>query len=218
VRELTYYKGTPVPYITCWEQEVQAAINGAGGKGSQIRFQQLMVPGAPVTASYVDETPADRDAFGALWQRYPLAMGKGAPHFAKVHPARQRRCMTKMLCQVCGNPANFNEQGWQWLVTHEDAARLAAGGDPRVRTANPPVCNRCCDLARELCPHLLKGNALVRTPGFVPWGVYGIVADPAGASPGHTVPYGDPRIHRTLAGQMLVTLQKVQVVDLALSA
>ena len=35
--------------------------------------------------------------------------------------------------------------------------------------------------------YLLKGNAVVRTRGYLPWGVYGIRADPAGATPGHTV-------------------------------
>lgn len=218
MRDLVWYKGMPVPYITTWGQEVQAAMNGAGTRGSTVRFQQLMVPGAPLTVGYVDEAPNDRDAFGCLWQRYPIAMGKGVPYFAKIHPARQRRAMTKMLCQVCGNPANFNEDGWLWLVTHEDAARLAEGGDPRVRTGNPPVCEPCCKLAREMCPHLLKGNATVRTRGYEPWGVYGIVADPTGSSPGHDVAYSDPRIHRTLAGQMLVVLQDVKLTDLSLTA
>lgn len=223
MRELIFHKGVPVPFIASWSQEITAAMTGAGTKGAKLRMTQVMLPGqkpgqGPLYVQYEDETPGDRDAFGALWQRYPLAQGKGEPYFAKVHPLRQRRAMTRHLCQVCGNEADRNEDGWLWLVTVEDARRLADGGEPRVRTGNPPVCERCCQLAREYCPHLLKGNAVVRTPGYLPWGVYGIRADPAGSSPGHTVAYGHQDIHRTIAGQMLVTLQDVKITDLSLIA
>jgi hypothetical protein len=220
VRELTYHRGVPVPYIATWSQEIAAAMNGAGGKGARLRMTKVMIPGTdregPLYVAYEDETPGDRDAFGALWQRFPLAQGRGEPHFAKVHP--QRRAMTRHLCQVCGNPADRDEHGWLWLVTIEDATRLSQGGEPRVRTANPPVCQRCCKIARDYCPHLLKGNAVVRTPGYLPWGVCGLRADPAGTSPGHTVAYGHQDIHRTIAGQMLVTLQDARVIDLHLTA
>lgn len=221
MRELRFYKGVPVPFIASWSQEITAAMSGAGGPGAKLVMQQIVLPSGgvgPLHARYEDETPGDRDAFGALWQRYPLAQGKGEPYFAKVHPLRQRRAMTRHLCQVCGNEADRNEDGWLWLVTHEDASRLAAGGEGRVRTGNPPVCQRCCQLARDYCPHLLKGNAVVRTPGYLPWGVYGIRADPAGATPGHTVAYNHPDIHRTIAGQMLVTLQDVRITDLSLTS
>lgn len=218
MRELTYYRGTPVPYITTWDQEAQAALNGAGAGGARVELRQLTVPGAPLLVSYQDEVPHDRDAMGCLWQRYPLAHGKGFPHFAKVHPARQRRAMTKKLCQVCGNPADRDERGWLWLITRDDAERISQGGEPAVRTSNPPVCARCCDLARELCPHLLKGNAVVRVPTVLPWGVYGIRTEVAGSSPGHTVAYGDPDIHRMIAGQMLVRLEGVTITDLSLTA
>lgn len=209
-RPLHYWKGVPVPFITCWDAEVQGAMKGGGNKGAQIKMVGTD-PGGLLRVSYSDEWPYDRDKYGVLWQRYPIAMYRGQPHFAKVHPSRQRRCMAKRLCQVCGNPADVNEDGWLWLITHEDAARIRAGGECRVRTANPPVCQPCSEVAREMCPHLLRGNALVRAPRIVDWGVYGLKAAPDGASGGHTVAYDDPARIQIIAGQQLVHIENLTV-------
>jgi hypothetical protein len=215
VRDLLYYKGTPVPYITSWSQEIHAATHGAGNGGTRVRLEKVDLPSFPLTVRYPDESPADRDPYGCLWQRYPIALGKGTPRFASVHPARQRRCMTRFLCQVCGNPADRDEDGWLWLLTAPDAERIAAGGEAKARVGNPPVCRSCCDIARDRCPHLLNGHAVVRARGMLPWGVYGILMDPSGQTPGQFVPYGSPDIRRTLAGQMLGVLQDVRITNLS---
>lgn len=210
-RSLHYWKGIPVPFIICWNREVEAVKNQTG-PGAMIKMVGTS-PGGLLRVSYSDEWPYDRDRHGVLWQRYPIAMYQGDPHFAKVHPSRQRRCMAKRLCQVCGNPASFNEDGWLWLVTHEDAARLRAGGEQRVRTANPPVCERCSELARTLCPNLLKGNALVRANTVTDWGVYGLKATPDGAYAGHTVAYDDPAVIQIVAGQQLVIISDLTLIS-----
>lgn len=212
VRPVHYYKGSPVPFITTWGREVESVKLQSAGTGAPIKMTSVS-PTGPFRVSYDDEWPYDRDSHGVLWQRYPIAMYQGVPHFAKVHPSRQRRCMVRRLCQVCGNAANFNEDGWLWLVTHEDAARLRSGGEQRVRTANPPVCDRCSELAREMCPHLLKGNALVRANRITDWGVYGIKATPDGAVNGHTVAYDDPAVIEIVAGQQLVILDELTLIN-----
>lgn len=209
-RPVHYHRGTPVPFITAWEQEVQGAMQGAGNKGAMVKMVGTS-PDSLLRVSYEDESPYDRDSHGVLWQRYPLAMYRGAPQFAKVHPARQRRCMVRRLCQVCGNPADVNEDGWLWLVAHQDAARLGAGGERRVRTANPPVCTPCSELARQKCPHLLKGHMLVRAAAIKDWGVYGLKATPDGASTGHEVAYGDPAAVQMIAGQQIVTIHSLTI-------
>lgn len=203
-RALRYWKGVPVPFITTWSKEVES-LKLRGETGAQVKMVGTS-PDGLLRVSYSDELPYDRDSHGVLWQRYPLAMYQGEPYFAKVHPSRQRRCMVRRLCQVCGNAASLDSDGWLWLVTHEDAARLRAGGEQRVRTANPPVCTRCSELARDLCPHLLKGNALVRANTITDWGVYGQKATPNGAYPGHTVAYDDPAVIQIVAGQQLVII------------
>lgn len=208
MRELRYHKGVPVPFITCWDQEVRAASSPVAAAPVQ-----LVEAAGHFRVSYRDEAPYDRDAHGVLWQRYPLALGKGDPHFAKVHPARQRRCMTRRLCQVCGNSAAQDEHGWLWLLDASDADDVRSGAEREVRTANPPVCLRCADLARNLCPHLLQGNALVRAATVTDWGIYGLMATPTGSTPGHTAAYGTPGAARMLAGQQLVTLAHLTLID-----
>ncbi len=65
---------------------------------------------------YRDETPLDRDERGVLLKRTRDAQGHGKPRFGAVHPARQRRAMANLLCQVCGNPADTNDEGTLWLL------------------------------------------------------------------------------------------------------
>lgn len=203
---ITYRHGMPVPYITAWSAET----------GNQTATAMRMVAvreDALARVAYVEEGPHDRDAHGVLWQRYPIARGKGEPQFARVHPARQRRAMTRRLCQVCGDPADQNELGWLWLVTQADAERLAKEGPGDVRTSNPPVCHPCAAMARSMCPHLVKGNALVRASIVSDWGVYGIEVTPAGQRPGLDRAYTDPAVMQMVAGQQIVILRNVTPIN-----
>lgn len=207
--ELLYWRGVPVPYITTWSAETRNPVGAT---------LHMVANGAStlVRVSYEDETPYDRDAHGALWQRYPMARGKGEPLFARVHPARQRRCMTRRLCQVCAQPADQNDQGWLWLVTAADALRLKTEGTGEVRTSNPPVCHPCSQLARTYCPNLLGGNALVRVPALTDWGVYGIETTPTDRTPGIDRAYSHPAIGQMVAGQQIVVLHNVTTLELEL--
>jgi hypothetical protein len=91
-----------VPYIASWSGErptsTPLVANGRRGIG------------------YRRERPGDRDAHGVLWQRYVRAPGVGEPRFKKVHPHRQRHAMRRLLCQVCGGPADEDERGILWLI------------------------------------------------------------------------------------------------------
>lgn len=212
MRELRYWRGMPVPFITCWDHEVQGARTGGGRGGAPTRLTGI-VGSSVMRVSYQDEVPHDRDRHGVLWQRYPLALGKGHPHFARVHPARQRRCMDRMLCQVCGNPANVTDQGTMFLVTYRDAQGIREQGQRGVRTSNPPVCQRCADLARSLCPNLLKGNALISAATVTDWGVYGIHVDADGDHHSPDRAYTHPAIMQMLAGQRIIVLSQLTLID-----
>lgn len=204
--DILHWRGVPVPYITAWGHEVE------GMPAVDVR---LVVAGTSGVArvSYADETPYDRDAHGALWQRYRIARGKGEARFSSVHPGRQRRAMTRRLCQVCGDPADQNEQGWLWLVSAEDSTRITHTGQDIVRTAHPPVCEPCSRIARQYCPHLVKGNALVRAGTVSDWGVYGIEVTAQGQHPGTQRAYSDPASMQILAGQMIVILRNLTVIE-----
>jgi hypothetical protein len=187
-----------VPYISLWSEEhsrrVRVVRKGAG-------------------IGYADELPWDRDEHGVLWTRVPWRPGQGRPEFGRVHATRQRRAVTRLLCQVCGQPADRNADGVLWLVG-EDPGYWAAG--PAVyQTAHPPVCMRCAVRSARVCPHLRARYSLLRVRAYDLAGVRGalyrpgcpgpVVADAAG------VAFDDPLIRWVKAGQLIVRLREFSV-------
>ncbi|MFC5287640.1 hypothetical protein ACFPM7_11320 [Actinokineospora guangxiensis] len=95
-----------VPYIASWTGEVVAKpdiVEHPSGLGIAFRDEQLI----------------DRDSRGVLWDRYSVRQGEGTPRYADIHPARQRRAMRVLLCQVCGGQADTTPDGVLWLLPAE---------------------------------------------------------------------------------------------------
>jgi hypothetical protein len=189
-----------VPYITEWSSEhypsVPVVARGRWGIG------------------YTRERPGDRDHRGVLWTRTTTAPGNGRPLFRRVHPLRQRRAMRHLLCQVCGRPADQNEQGVLWLLGDPDK-----GWSGSEVTGQPPVCVDCAVVASRACPHL-RGNTLAMRVGHAPIeSVTGILYGPGPDGPRRlgaaTLPYTDPRIRWLQAFQLMRALDDCTVVDLA---
>lgn len=153
--------GDRVPYITRWSAE---------------RAPQARVVQWRRGIGYADERPWDRDERGVLWTRVPSLPGQGRPEFGQVHARRQRRAMTKLLCQVCGQPVGRDAGGILWL-TGESPADQAPRSDPLL-TVHPPVCAGCAVRSVRACPHLRAGYALLRVPAFEPIGVRGALYRP----------------------------------------
>ena len=145
-RSLTVVHRGVVPYIATWseERELSARIieRPHGGIG------------------FTDEVAADRDRDGILWTRMSAQPGCGRPLFAVVHSLRQRRAMLRLLCQVCGQPADHNSQGVLWLLPNRANGREGWPNDNWF--AEPPVCRKCALVATQLCPALRKDYVLVR--------------------------------------------------------
>jgi hypothetical protein len=187
-----------VPYITQWS-------------GEQARQARVVQKGRGV--GYADELPLDRDERGVLWTRTPWRPGRGRPEFGRVHPARQRRAMSRLLCQVCGGAADRTAGGLLWLLG-EDPADPGSWPDPLL-TLHPPVCASCAVRAVRACPHLRGQHAVLRVRAFDLAGVRGalyrpgwpvpVVADVAG------VGFDDPRIAWVRAGQLIVRLREFTV-------
>jgi hypothetical protein len=112
-----------VPYIAKWSGEKTGL-----GKIVQRKKREGI--------AYEKERSFDRDEHGVLWTRAPSEPGKGRAEFGKVHSLRQRVAMGALLCQVCGNRADRNEDGVLWLI---DAPACPSG--PRTR--------RCASRARR---------------------------------------------------------------------
>jgi hypothetical protein len=190
-----------VPYITAWsdEQDLLTSITRCAGLG--IRF--------------ADETFLDRDSNGVLWTRVPSRPGHGRPVFRQVHSLRQRRAMRRLLCQVCGAPADQNEDGVLWLL--RDHREDWLNWPENMANTYPPVCMKCAILSTRMCPVLRGGYVAVRARQCPVSAVYGIRYQPDGLvlrPMEDTVSLDDPAIRWTVAAQLVRSLHDCTIVDL----
>lgn len=118
----------------------------------------ITVPGMGI--AYADETITDRDRNGVLWCRVGISPGHGRPDFGRVHPQRQRRTMLRLLCQVCGGPADQTEQGVLWLI--RDFRDDWPGWPNKMGVTEPPICLPCVRTSLDRCPALHKGAVTIR--------------------------------------------------------
>jgi hypothetical protein len=166
--------------------------------------------------AYADETPADRDRDGVLWTRKPNRHGEGRPQFGDVHSVRQRRAMRRLLCQVCGHPADRTAEGVLWLLP--DYYAEAEGWPEDYDLAEPPICRACVPVATRLCPALRKGYLGIRARNAPVCGVRGVVYQPARPAPvmlkDYLIRYDNSTIRWTVADQLLRTLRDCTPVDL----
>lgn len=194
--------GGVVPYIAAWSGErasdTQVIARGLSGIG------------------YTDETLIDRDDRDVLWTRIPSRQTYGRPQYGQVHPLRQRRAMRRLLCQVCGQPADRNEQGVLWLLKdhREDWPNWPDG----MGNTYPPVCLPCARLAIRMCPSLRHGYVAVRARRCPMTGVYGLRYVPARPYPVPVddvlVGYDDPAVRWVRAAQQVRSLFECALVTI----
>lgn len=192
--------GLVVPWVTKW--------SGESNQGQHAI--RLVVPanGGQVYLAYTDAGLDERDARGVLWFRDGLNPGVGTPLWSNVHAGRQRRCMTRPCCQVCGTV--LPDTDIPWLFPAAQWEGLQDGG---VHTATPPTCRDCWPTAERLCPHLRGGGYVRAIVGSRdPYGVIGDVYPPNGQARKRVlVPYTDTAMIRlTLAKQAAVTLHDIR--------
>ncbi|WP_055556150.1 hypothetical protein [Streptomyces sp. NBRC 110028] len=160
----------------------------------------------------------DRDTAGALWARMTHSPGTGRPIYDSMHVARQRICMYAMKCQICGNPASRDEDGWLFINWRRpwDPPTWPEGS----LTEQPPLCEPHARMAVEQCPHLGRGDYAVlrvRTPRL--WGIsgtnYQLTTSGWRARESNVmVPYGHVGLNAVLASRMIRELRNVTVIDL----
>ncbi|MDX3656899.1 hypothetical protein PV646_06220 [Streptomyces sp. ID05-26A] len=190
------------PYITAWsaEQDLPCVL--------------IERPGHSI--GYANELLSDRDRHGVLWQQTASRHRVGRPEFARVHPSRQRRAMELLLCQVCGGPADQNDDGVLWLQ------RDFRGDWPQwpdgMASVEPPVCLACVPVATRLCPALQRGAVAVRVKDCAIVGVRGVfyrqsVLAPTAVTAGNFA-YDDPAVRRVLASALIRELRGCVAVPL----
>jgi hypothetical protein len=112
-----------IPYITARSEEtIDHSLKFAWSK--EISRLQL---------TYSDPHPGDW-ALGVLWMRQGLT-GQGYPEWKLVNTLRQRRCMLRKLCQVCGRSAVDQHTGRTWWVLADDADQEPATAEPHAAAA-----------------------------------------------------------------------------------
>ncbi|WP_073229410.1 hypothetical protein [Streptomyces sp. NBRC 110465] len=200
-------QGLTVPYIAAWSGEQVHAP----------KLERRAARGGPCLG-YVDESPYDRDQYGALWVRQSIARGRGRANFATVHALRQRQAAVRLLCQVCGTDTLTISPDRQLFVLRDTGQPVTEG----ERTTAPPLCLPCARVSVRDCPHLRTGHvaAWVSLPQV--WGVAGIVYDPKtlrpvplpGNRPMAEIAYDDLHIRWTLASRHVSVLHGVTPVEL----
>jgi hypothetical protein len=182
---------TGVPYITPWSTERELPTTVIERPGSGI--------------GYLDETLADRDEHGVLWQRVPSRPGRGRPEFGKIHPLRQRRAMRRLLCGICAGPPDRTGEGVLWLV--RDYRGDWPGWPEGMAATEPPVCLSCARRSVRACPALRQGWAAVRVGRCPVAGVYGAQYQAGSPLPvavaDATVAFEDPAIGWLRAAQLV---------------
>ena len=86
----------------------------------------------------------DREYNGILWMREGLTRA-GEPEFGQVSIYRQRACMRRRQCQVCGQ--KITSPVIRWLLHPSQIS----GGEDTV-TCSPPTCDACIELSIGECP------------------------------------------------------------------
>ncbi|GAA3881443.1 hypothetical protein [Streptomyces sedi] len=192
---------TTVPYITQWtgERSVRTEVVARRGR-----------------LAYADERSYDRDTGGVLWRRAPSTPGKGKPKFGAVHPLRQRVALAGLLCQVCGSPADRNEDGVLWLMG--EASDNPGDWPQGLETAHPPVCLPCATLSVRACPHLRARFVALRVRAWSLVGVQGALYQPSYNGPvltgGTSIAFDDPDIDWIIASQLIASLDRFTFTDL----
>ena len=191
-----------VPYTVAWSGEGHLPMPVIAGRTG---------------IGYADETVIDRDSQGVLWTRRRSCPRVGRPRFGQEHPVRQRAAMRKLLCQVCGGPADQNDEGVLWLL--RDHREDWPGWPEGMANTNPPVCVPCARVSVRLCPALRRGYVAVRTHSVVS-GVFGVTYRAAGrfgaveiVGKGN-VAYGEPAIRWTRAVKLIRVLHGSHFVEL----
>lgn len=155
------------PYITSWSAEHRLPFTVVERRGWGI--------------AYTDETAVDRDGNGVLWDRMSSRPHQGRPQFGQTHPLRQRRAMRRLLCQVCGGPADRTRDGILWLLPDH---RGDWEGWPRgMGNVEPPVCLPCVCVSLRLCPALKKGAVALRVRECPVAGIRGALYQSNGVMP-----------------------------------
>jgi hypothetical protein len=122
--------------------------------------------------------------------------------------------MRRLLCQVCGQPADRTEQGVLWLLTDHREDWL--NWPENMANTYPPVCLPCAQVAIHGCPALQAGHVAIRAKTFPVCGVYGVFYEAGYPHPRSVkdivATHSNPAIRWTRAAQLVRSIQDCTIV------
>ncbi|GAA1313935.1 hypothetical protein [Saccharothrix xinjiangensis] len=124
--------------------------------------------------------------------------------------------MAELLCQVCGEPADENDDGVLWLL--QDHRADWQDWPNRMGCTEPPVCRDCAHESVRLRPALRKGRVLARVRDAPVTGVRGALYLPNALGVPRAVQHGayglaEPLIHSVLASLLVREIRDATLID-----
>ncbi|MGJ6964968.1 hypothetical protein ACSDR0_23965 [Streptosporangium sp. G11] len=179
-----------VPYVIAHADEAAP---------QHLRFTRRPLGG--LRLAYEDPRRGDM-AHGALRVRV-LNNRRGAPQWRMLNTLRQWRCMEKLLCQVCGEPATDPESGRiPWIMT-DTAFRELPHEPTGGLTSAPPTCRACIPEALATCPQLHISSAVCTVARAIPAAVLADMFTPGPG--GRAIPTGEHNVEISLSEDTLLT-------------
>lgn len=121
--------------------------------------------------------------------------------------------MLRLLCQVCGNPADRDDDGVLWLA--RDWRGDWPGWPNGMGENEPPICVPCVRLSLRLCPALRRGAVAFRARRFPVAGVRGARYAAGPRFVGDvTVTFDDPAIRWVRAANVVRKLDDCTILAL----
>lgn len=137
---LPVYRGLPVAWVACWTGEQQESPIPVDRSG---RFNRSHLPKGIVLG------PNGM----VMLSQGNQNMGKGTPDFGATQSFRQRSCITRPRCQVCGRV--IKGVPW-WIIPTLQGDTIWDAPEDEQWTKQPPVCEQCLELAPQWCPALRR--------------------------------------------------------------
>ena len=133
--------------------------------------------------------------------------GEGEPLFGKMDVGRQRRCILRGICQVCGEPI----EGPRWVALLMEKANLPGVGDLDV-VREPPACTLCMRTALRVCPGLRRDQPLIVEPTRTSTLITLTVPPIGGRGPLNVVgpEMDDPKLEDTVVGYLKLVVHGIQ--------
>lgn len=195
LRHLPVQRGLPVPWVAIWSSETNPG-------DVDVTWNHRL--GQPVVTGPVELR------FGLYWVNGPLTPSReGTVEFGATSSSRQRDCMLRPRCQVCGERIRRKPF---WIIPADGGwvEEVTARRPRTMETKQPPVCGACYETAPLWCPHLRHAPWVGLRAYGRPVGAGGDLITPTGFETGFVVDLDDDDRRLVLGRELIVKLEQTE--------